>query len=77
MNHFLSSLIDSGMNYYKSTKMLAEKECIEFSKTNNINLTVLSYKLISKKALIAYIKSMRPYYFFVSGMAGWLGIIYS
>jgi len=41
MSYFLSSVLDSGMNYYKSTKMLAEKECIDFSKLNDINLTVL------------------------------------
>jgi len=38
---------------------------------------VIKSSLISKKAIIAYFKSMRPYYFFVSGIAGWLGIVFS
>lgn len=27
--------------------------------------------------ILAYVKSMRPYLFFISGMAGWLGIVFS
>ncbi len=33
--------------------------------------------MFSKKAIFAYIKSMRPYLFFLSGMAGLLGIMFS
>lgn len=35
------------------------------------------YRLLSKDTVFSYIKSMRPYLFFISGMAGWLGIIFS
>lgn len=35
------------------------------------------YSMISKEAIFAYIKSMRPYLFFLSGMTGWLGIVFS
>ena len=35
------------------------------------------YNLVSKQVILAYIRSMRPYLFFVSGMAGYLGIVFS
>lgn len=35
------------------------------------------YKLFSKQIIFAYIKSMRPYLFFISGMAGLLGMVFS
>lgn len=35
------------------------------------------YNIISKHVIFAYIKSMRPYLFFISGMAGCLGIVFS
>lgn len=33
--------------------------------------------MISKQIIFAYVKSMRPYLFFVSGMAGLLGVVFS
>lgn len=41
MSYFLSRFFESDMNYYRYTKMLAEKEAISFSKNNGINLTVI------------------------------------
>ena len=39
--YFLSRLFESDMNYYRHSKMLAEKEAIKFSKENGLNLTVI------------------------------------
>ena len=35
------------------------------------------YNFFSKAVIFAYVKSMRPYLFFLSGMAGWLGVLFS
>jgi nucleoside-diphosphate-sugar epimerase len=39
--YFLSGLFESDMNHYRNSKMLAEKETIDFCKQNGINLTVV------------------------------------
>ena len=41
MSYFLSKWVESGMNHYRRTKMLAERESIEFCRKNNIDLTVI------------------------------------
>ena len=41
INYFLSRFFESDMNHYRITKMLAEKEAIEFCKRHNIALTVI------------------------------------
>lgn len=35
------------------------------------------YSLVLRRVIFAYTKSMRPYLFFISGMAGWLGVVFS
>lgn len=41
INYFLSSLFEPDMNHYRMSKMLAEKETIEFAKKHAIALTVI------------------------------------
>ena len=38
MAYFLSNIFESDMNYYRETKMLAEKESIKIARENNLNL---------------------------------------
>lgn len=40
-SYFLSKLWESDMNYYRYTKMLAEKKAIKFCRENNISLVVI------------------------------------
>lgn len=40
-NYFLSNIFESDLNHYRTTKMLAEKEAIEFCRKNKISLTVI------------------------------------
>ncbi len=39
--YFINNIFESDMNHYRNTKMLAEKETINFCQENNIDLTVV------------------------------------
>lgn len=40
-DYFLSNIFESDLNHYRMSKMLAEKEAIEFCRKNGISLTVI------------------------------------
>jgi len=40
-DYFLSNIVESDLNHYRISKMLAEKEAIEFCRKNEISLTVI------------------------------------